>query len=284
MLKKDFDKFISNLREGTPNLGVYSNFRKIEEKSDNINKELRLLNKALEQEDPVDGILNIVREYQETLSVIPKLVGIRDEIINSNNKIYNFQTKEPNYDDIEEFIYDTGLGNFLKSRKITDFVNYYAGIESGLDSNARKNRIGYIMEEIVFEILKTKKIDVKKQVSARKINNIFDNFIDAKIIDNLFIENQKSDKKFDFAFIFKDKLFLVECNYYSSNGSKLNETARSYEELNNKINKYDKIKFIWITDGQGWKESKNQLKQAYKSIKYLFNLNDLENNSLEELL
>lgn len=75
----------------------------------------------------------------------------------------------------------------------------------------------------------------------------------------------------------------MEVNYYGTQGSKPNETAKSYIELNNKIKVMDNVKFVWITDGKGWLSSKTNLEDAYDEIENLYTLVDLENGILEKL-
>lgn len=81
-----------------------------------------------------------------------------------------------------------------------------------------------------------------------------------------------SDQKiFDFVVKTANKTYLIETNFYSVGGSKLNEVARSYIEINEQISLISGFEFIWITDGQGWLSSKNKLEQAYKSVR-IYNL------------
>ncbi|WP_406618305.1 DpnII family type II restriction endonuclease [Mycoplasmopsis lipophila] len=72
----------------------------------------------------------------------------------------------------------------------------------------------------------------------------------------------------------------METNFYSSNGSKLNEITRSYIQLNDNIKEINNVNFIWITDGLGWKYSKNTLKLAYEKLDFLWNINDLYKNEI----
>lgn len=51
-------------------------------------------------------------------------------------------------------------------------------------------------------------------------------------------------KRFDFAIKTPNKTYLLEVNFYSSGGSKLNETARSYTDISPKINQYEKYEFM----------------------------------------
>ena len=75
----------------------------------------------------------------------------------------------------------------------------------------------------------------------------------------------------------------MEVNYYGKQGSKPNETAKSYIELNNKIKEIDNVKFVWITDGKGWLPSRTNLEDAYDEVENLYTLTDLEAGILEKL-
>lgn len=81
-------------------------------------------------------------------------------------------------------------------------------------------------------------------------------------------------KRFDFVIYTKNITFLVETNFYSGGGSKLNEVAIAYIEIAKKISCLPKYKFIWITDGCGWHDARNKLQEAYKSVR-IYNLANL---------
>ena len=87
-----------------------------------------------------------------------------------------------------------------------------------------------------------------------------------------FALNLGSDQKiFDFVIRAGGITYLIETNFYGTGGSKLNEVARAYTEISQKIALCDGFKFVWITDGQGWLTAKNKLEEAYKSVK-IYNL------------
>ena len=83
-------------------------------------------------------------------------------------------------------------------------------------------------------------------------------------------------KRFDFVIKTKRKTYLIETNFYNTEGSKLNEVARAYSEVAPKINQYENYEFVWITDGQGWLSAKNKLEEAYNIIPSVYNLTTLE--------
>ena len=82
-------------------------------------------------------------------------------------------------------------------------------------------------------------------------------------------------KRFDFVISTMGKINLIETNFYTSGGSKLNEITRSYSDLASKINAIPGYEFVWITDGSGWKSAKNKLEEALAHIPRVYNLTSI---------
>ena len=80
----------------------------------------------------------------------------------------------------------------------------------------------------------------------------------------------------------KNKLYLIEVNYYSGGGSKLKATAGEYKELHTFL-KAQNITFIWITDGLGWQTAKSSLEETFNHNDYVINIEMLKNGILEEI-
>ena len=94
--------------------------------------------------------------------------------------------------------------------------------------------------------------------------------------------NNTSTKRFDFVVKTANTIYLIETNFYTAGGSKLNEVARSYSDIAPKINSVPGFEFVWITDGIGWKSARNKLQEAYNIIPRIYNLTDID--SFIELL
>ena len=78
-------------------------------------------------------------------------------------------------------------------------------------------------------------------------------------------------------------LFLIETNCYSSGGSKLNETARSYKTIALEAAQIENVKFVWITDGGGWISARRNLEETFNVLETLYNINDMESGLFEKL-
>ena len=63
----------------------------------------------------------------------------------------------------------------------------------------------------------------------------------------------------------------MESSFYNTQGSKISETSRSYENIFNYLKKYnDQYIFIWIADGKGLESIKNDLSTKIE-LDYIFN-------------
>ena len=194
---------------------------------------------------------------------------------------YNFDKKDENIEKFKYFMKRSGLFNLISKHCINNLVDYVLGVEVGLDSNGRKNRGGHLMEDLVegYLIKSGLKKDVTyfKEMKISKIEGKWD--LDLSAISN----KGKTEKRFDFVIKGENKVYGIETNFYFNNGSKLNETARSYKTIALESNEIEKFEFVWITDGYGWKGAKNNLIETYEIMEHLYNINDLKNGIIERL-
>lgn len=96
--------------------------------------------------------------------------------------------------------------------------------------------------------------------------------------------NGNAEKRFDFVIKCPNMIYGIETNFYSSPGSKLNETARSYKTITLETRDLDFFKFVWFTDGQGWVNARNNLKETFDVLENLYNIKDLEDGVISKLI
>ena len=186
-----------------------------------------------------------------------------EKVIRKDGKCYGLNTYFESVEGVMEFLNGTGLSELFQKRKLTNLADYVFGIETGLDTNARKNRGGHVMEHRIGELFDKYGIKYRSEVSSNEWKEV------AEVLGT-------DKKRFDFVVKSGNKVFLTEVNFYSSGGSKLNEVARSYSEIASRINSLEDFEFVWITDGIGWKSAKNKLQEAYNSIPRVYNLSTVE--------
>ena len=284
-MTRNFKEWLSTFRPRIADYGYYADFDKITKNIDNLKVELNILNSLVGSKNIEKDFENIIKKYPETLKCIPLLLAVRANEIYTIDKDgeFNFSFNKMNYS-IEEykmFMRKTKLFDLLQNHIVNNLVDYATGVETGLDSNARKNRGGHLMENLVESYIQ-KAGFVKEQ---NYFKEMYIHEIEQKWNVNLSaISNQgKMEKRFDFVIKTDKQIYVIETNFYASGGSKLNETARSYKTLAQEVATIDGVTFIWFTDGCGWNSARNNLEETFDVLDTLYNIQDLENNILLNL-
>ncbi len=266
-MPKDFDKFMSQLRETNQTLDFFCDFEKISENVEDIKLSLCMLNSLIGSTDLRKSVETIWKRDRHAFSVMDILIAVRTrdkkKIIDSIGNCIPVEDLFTSVDGVMTFLQDTGLADILQKQRVKDLVDYVFGIETGLDTNARKNRSGHIMERTVADILLRAGIRYRQEVYSSEWATI------TKALGN-------DKKRFDFVIETPSKTYLLEVNFYSGGGSKLNEVARSYSDIAPKINAVNGFEFVWITDGTGWEKAKNKLQEAYDIIPSVYNLTSIQ--------
>ena len=264
----DFSTFMSQLKDTNQTLDFFCDFDKIHNNVENIKLSLCMLNSLIGTTDLRSAVETIWRRDKSAFNVMDILIAVRSEgkkkVLNSLGKCVILNSLFNSVDGVIEFLEDTGLAEVLQSQKITNLVDYVFGVETGLDSNARKNRSGHVMEDVVAEIFDNNNIEYRKEVYSSEWTEMTQALGD-------------DEKRFDFVIETPQKIYLIEVNFYSGGGSKLNEVARAYSDIAPKINAVEGFEFVWITDGVGWNSAKNKLQEAFNIIPSIYNLTSIYN-------
>ena len=271
-MNKDFALFMSQLKETNQTLDFFCDFGKISANVADVEMSLNTLNYLIGREDLSQGVKDIWQRDPKVFEVLGILIAVRDEgkkpVVDGDGNVVLLKSYFESAEKVEEFLCGTGLAEVFQSRRIKNLVDYVFGIETGLDTNARKNRSGHIMEGTVARILDENGIAFRQEVYSSE-------FPELSILGT-------DEKRFDFFIETAHKKYLIEVNFYSGGGSKLNEVARAYTELAPKVNSLTGFEFVWITDGIGWKSARNKLEEAYNTIPSVYNLTNI--SSFVELL
>lgn len=260
--EEQFNEFMSQLQETNATLNFYTDFEKVGANIHQIEMKLNQLNYLIGKPDMDAAIRELWEENPKAFSVMDILIAVRKKdkkkIVDEEGTPRLIEDYFNTPEGVIEYVNGTGLRSVLQDKKITNLVDYVFGVEVGLDTNARKNRSGSIMEGRIASVLRKNDIPYKQEVYSDELDNL------TGLGEDL--------KRFDFVVITKVKTYLMEVNFYSGGGSKLNEVARSYSELSPKINTNPCYEFVWITDGVGWKSAKNKLEEAFYTIPSIYNL------------
>lgn len=264
-MNKNFNLFMSQLQETNQTLDFFCDFNKISANVAEVEMSLNTLNYLIGKDDIAKGVNEIWQRDSKVFEVLGILIAVRDEgkkpVVDGKGNVVLLKSFFESSAKVVEFLDGTGLTDIFHSRRIKNLVDYVFGIETGLDTNARKNRSGHIMENTVAKIFSDASISFRQEVYSSE-------FPELSVLGT-------DEKRFDFFIETTSKKYLIEVNFYSGGGSKLNEVARSYTELAPKINSVEGYEFVWITDGIGWKSARNKLEEAYNTIPSVYNLTNI---------
>ena len=288
---RNFSEQLSGFRDSIADYGYYIDFEKVHRNVEGIKVELNILNSLIGSKDIETDFENLMRKYPEVLKCIPLLLAVRSSEIYCQDENgghlfqFDFGKYPPNshahYERYKYFMRETGLFDLLENHIINNLVDYATGVETGLDSNGRKNRGGHLMEDLVESFIKKAGfVKDKTYFKEMYIHQITEKWgLDLSAISN----QGKMEKRFDFVVKTPNMIYGIETNFYGSGGSKLNETARSYKTLALETDTIEGFTFVWFTDGKGWTSARNNLEETFDVMEHIYNIKDLENGVITEV-
>ena len=285
MANRDFDEWLSKFRPSISSYDYYIDFEKVVRNVDEIKVELNILNSLIGSKNIEEDFEKIVTKYPETLQCVPLLLAVRGNEIYAQDEegafLYDFKQMNYSVEQYKVFMRKTGLFDMIANHLVNNLVDYALGIETGLDSNGRKNRGGHQMEDLVEKYIVA--AGFEKDVNYFKEMYIKD--IEAKWGLDLssLSSDGKSTKRFDFVVKTENMVYGIETNFYTGGGSKLNETARSYELLSQHADAINGFTFVWFTDGIGWKSARGNLRETFEVIDTIYSIDDMEKGVMESL-
>ena len=290
-MARDFEQWLSTFTDRIADYKYYIDFEKVHRNVDLIRVELNILNSLIGSKNIEEDFERLMKQYPEVLKCIPLLLAVRANEIYCQDENgghlfkFDFGKYPPNshvyYEKYKYFMRETGLFDLLQNHIVNNLVDYVTGVETGLDSNGRKNRGGHLMEDVVERFIQT--AGFKKNETYFKEMYLQD--IERKWkLDMSFISNKNtSTKRFDFVVKTDNCIYGIETNFYASGGSKLNETARSYKMIAEEADKVVGFEFVWFTDGMGWISARNNLRETFDNMNNIYNINDMKNGVMKEI-
>lgn len=286
-MKRKFKDWLSTMKDSIATWTYYTDFEKAYENVESLKIELNILNSLIGTQDIERKFKDLITRYPEIIKAIPILLAKRDTDIKVNEPghtyVFNFVKMNYSVDQYALFMKNSGLFELLQKHIINNLVDYVLGVEVGMDTNGRKNRTGHLMEDLVESyLLSAGLVKDKTYFKEMYLSEVEEKFkVNLQNLSN----QDKTEKRFDYVFVgAMNEIYLCECNFYSSSGSKLNETARSYKLLSEETKQIKGVKFVWFTDGQGWFSAKHNLEETFDVLDDLYNINDLENGAIDNLV
>ena len=285
-MKRDFAEWLLTFTDSIANYKYYIDFETIYKNAEIYKIELNMMNSLIGSENIEQDFENLIHKYPEVLKCIPTLLAVRQtEIIvldDEGNKFeYNFKNMNYNVEQYTVFMRETGLFDLLEKHLINNLYDYVLGVECGLNSNARKNRGGHLMEDLVEKFIQRAGFEKDKTY----FKEMYLQDIERRWkLDMSFISNKnQATKRFDFVIKTDKCIYGIETNFYASGGSKLNETARSYKMIAEEAKRVVGFEFVWFTDGMGWISARNNLRETFDNMEHIYNIADMKNGIMKEM-
>ena len=283
-MKRDFAEWLLTFTDSIANYKYYIDFETIYKNAEIYKVELNMLNSLIGSQNIEQDFENLVKKYPEVLKCVPTLLAVRQtEIIvldDEGNKFeYNFKNMNYNVEQYTVFMRETGLFDLLEKHLINNLYDYVLGVECGLNSNARKNRGGHLMEDLVEKFIQRAGFEKDKTY----FKEMYLQDIERRWkLDMSFISNKnQATKRFDFVIKTDKCIYGIETNFYASGGSKLNETARSYKMIAEEAERVVGFEFVWFTDGMGWISARNNLRETFDNMEHIYNIADMKNGIIK---
>jgi type II restriction enzyme len=282
---RNFSEWLSKFWSSISDYGYYVDFTKVHRNIDTVKVELNILNSLIGSKNIEAEFEALVVRYPDTLRCVPLLLAVRGSdiyAIDGDGEFqYSFRNMNYSPEQYMVFMRKTGLFNLMEKHILSNLVDYATGVETGLDSNGRKNRGGHLMENLVESYLRKAGLisgdTYFKEMTISAIEARWN--IDLSLLSN----QGKAVKRFDFVVKTPSVIYGIETNFYASGGSKLNETARSYKTIALEVKEIDGFAFVWFTDGQGWQSARHNLEETFDVMEHIYNIDDLESGIMARL-
>lgn len=272
---RNFNNWLNQMRGSINGYNYYVDFPKVYANVDALRIELNIMNSLIGSKDIEADFKALLKKYPEVLKCIPTLLAVRANEIYAQDSdgafTYDFDNMNCSVDEYIVFMRKTGLLDLIANHIVNNLVDYALGIETGLDSNGRKNRGGHQMEDLVEEFIKATGAEYYKEMYLTDIERKWG--VDLSAIS----AEGTTTKRWDFVVKTKNTIYVIETNFYTGGGSKLNETARSYKMIAEEARQVVGVEFMWITDGGGWRSARRNLEETFNTMTHLYNIADMEN-------
>ncbi len=275
-----------------------TDWKKIEKVIKKYRFEIALFDVLIKSKNFDNELRQLLLKYPDVIKVLPLLLALSnkdseelvlvEDFLNWNFAEFHFNFRKFNgskeqLDKAVRLFEKTGLKNFFLNLSSKSILDYAIGVQVGLDTNARKNRSGHIMEKLIEDRILSYKDS--GEISFEVFTQKKFKFLKDKGIS---CPNELSARKADFLLIKNKNWANIEVNFYNTSGSKPEEIVNAYTERQRYI-KNSGGHFILITDGLGWrKKSKdnvqNQVKVAFKELDYIMNLHFVKEGYLLKVL
>lgn len=151
--RQEFETFMSQLKTTIVDFDFFVDFDKCKRNVEQIEIDLNILNYLLGKSNLREAVHTLWKNHKDAFQVLDILIAVRRKdkksVAGIDGKPILLSDFLTSPDRVIEFLDKTGLSDIFISQRIKDLVDYVFGVEVGMDTNARKNRSGTLMENKV---------------------------------------------------------------------------------------------------------------------------------------
>jgi hypothetical protein len=263
------DKFIETLTPGVIKRSDFIQWDTIFKKTEKYNLLFDFFRQlsAKTKDEYIKQIADALMSSDKASDIINasfELLGHTGKTYVSNEDYIDFRSFEKLEKDEKGMLY---ISTLLVGLGICNILNleiddYFVGVQVGLETHRRKNVGGTAFSFIIFKELS----EMVERLNSRG------NDIKLTKEEDIYFSDGKTSKTLDYCLHCKNQTLGIEINFYTASGSKPTEIKRSYGHINKELEEVGAT-LVWITDGIGYKDMKNSLKEARDIHKNTYNFN-----------
>ncbi len=281
------DAICASLLKTNRTYDFWVDWDKANRNSNEYKYQLGLLATLKGSDTPRKDLERLLRRYPEVAEAFPRLLAEHENqltVLSRQSHPFkyidlDFSTRDRSSADIRQlatFAEKTGLLEMLSN--VAQPQDYLFGVEVGLDSNARKNRSGVVLESLVSDAVDAlarvnKGVVCLKQPILNQAAKTFD----------VECPSSMSARRLDFALLRRGVPTNIEVNFYGGTGSKPSEIVGAYCDRARILKEHGR-RFVWVTDGPGWLKMRNPLRVGVEGIDYVLNYQMLHDGLLARIL
>ncbi len=247
--KKIIDYLVENVESDKHFKDVFNKYLKKKDLAYDTVEELRKKDDALLVKLFKEAIVSYVN------SVSKKRAWVYYRLIHNENSRERLADYLINNLKLGEFLESINLKSFLKNKRIPKDTKSIHGKFGTIKINNNLVNLGVVNADEEFKKIKLRELD--EDLSEYEELNEFKGkwiFVTEKYVNNILKKKQGKRKKFDFIIIHDLKVkYVVETNFYSTQGTKIGINEEEYIDLNEEVKKkLPNVGFVWISDGNYW--------------------------------
>lgn len=285
--------FLATLTTTNRYAEFFVDWPKVERNVEELRNELNILNRILRSNTSCDArrqFEDLVRYHPETVRALPLLIACRDseiEVVPVNQEAGDSPTTVRFTPDVVDdpdgfqallaFCEEAGIFSLFADRDVNDLVDYVMGVEVGLDTHARKNRGGDVMERQVEPLVAAA---VSEVGGLRYIPQCTH-----RDLQDLGYQVPVGSRKMDFVILASSagvQPVNLETNFFNVSGSK-QDVITGYVDRQSQLHDAG-WHFILVTDGPAWKEMRGPLTTIVSKLDFVVNLSQARRGMLREIL